>query len=175
MCWKHMSSSTAHYWTNKKVFCCNNKTDYSATNAKCSGFDLSHSMMLTLQKLLLRNDVLCSLQNVWHVHLIPELLLLVFQEHSLKERDISNVGESPKLHTSDVWQTNLVSCSDDKHPPEDKALPVHVALITRPPGPNEVPPHAKANEAQTSHPPLQRAVETFLQIQSSYCQLGQKF
>lgn len=57
----------------------------------------------------------------------------------------------------------LVSCSDDKHSPQEEALAVHVALVTGPPGPYEVLPHSEANEAQTPHLSRQRAIEVFLQ------------
>lgn len=60
----------------------------------------------------------------------------------------------------------LISCSDDKHPSQNEALAVHVALETGPPGPNEVLPHPEANEPQTPHLPLQRAVKAFLQSHS---------
>ncbi len=62
----------------------------------------------------------------------------------------------------------LVSCSNDKHSPQDEALAVYVALITGPPGPDEVLPHSEANEAQTPHLPLQRAVEAFLQTHTEF-------
>lgn len=61
----------------------------------------------------------------------------------------------------------LVSCSDDKHPAQDEALAVHVALVTGPPGPNEVLPHSQTNEAQTPHLSLQRAVKVFLQAEAT--------
>lgn len=61
----------------------------------------------------------------------------------------------------------LVSRSDDKHPPQDEALAVHVALVTRPPGPYEVLPHSQSNEAQTPHLPLQWAVKVFLQTEAT--------
>lgn len=56
----------------------------------------------------------------------------------------------------------LLSCSDDKHTPQDEALAVHVALVTGPPGPYEVLPHPQTKEAETAHLPLQRAVKVFL-------------
>lgn len=62
---------------------------------------------------------------------------------------------------------HLVSCSDDKHPPQDEALAVHVALVTGPPGPYEVLPHSQSEEAQTPHPPPQGAVEVFLQTEAT--------
>lgn len=61
----------------------------------------------------------------------------------------------------------LVSCSNDKHPPQDEALAVHVALVTRPPGPHEVLPHSQAKESQTPHLSLQRAVKVFLQTEAT--------
>lgn len=61
----------------------------------------------------------------------------------------------------------LVSCSDDKHPPQNEALAVHVALVTRPPGPYEVLPDSQSNEAQTPHLPPQRAVKVFLQTEAT--------
>lgn len=61
----------------------------------------------------------------------------------------------------------LVSCSDDKHTPQDEALAVHVALVTRPPGPYEVLPHSQTNEAQGPHFSLQRAIKVFLQTEAT--------
>lgn len=57
----------------------------------------------------------------------------------------------------------LISWSDDKHSPQDEALAVHVTLVTRPPGPDEVLPHSQADETQSPHLPLKRAIEVFLQ------------
>lgn len=92
------------------------------------------------KKLFCWCDFLNSLENICRLHLIAKLLLAVFQENP------------------------LVSCSDDKHSPQDEALSVHVALVTRPPGPYEVLPHSQPNKAQPAHLPLQRAVEMFLFI-----------
>lgn len=62
---------------------------------------------------------------------------------------------------------HLLSCSHDKHAPQDEALAVHVALVTGPPGPYEVLPHSQADEAQTPHAPPQRAVKVFLQTEAT--------
>lgn len=58
---------------------------------------------------------------------------------------------------------HLLSCSDDKHAPQDEALAVHVTLVTGLPGPHEVLPNTETNEPHTAHLPLQRPVEVFLQ------------
>lgn len=93
-----------------------------------------------LQKLFHWYNFSDSLQNICHVHFITKLLLTVFQEDA------------------------LVCWSNDKHSPQDEALSIHVALVPRPPGPYEVLPHSQANEPQTSHPSLQRAVKASLFI-----------
>lgn len=138
-------------------------------------WSLSVLASLMLQRLLLWNDFLYSLQNVFYVHFISKLLLLMFQEDPLQKskqnkknmqfqcRGSSCYTCETYLCSSDVRRTNLVSWSDNKHSPKDEALPVHVALVTRLPGPKEVPPHAEAKESQTSHPSLQWSVEMFLQ------------
>lgn len=54
-------------------------------------------------------------------------------------------GKSNFSHS--VWvHAYLLSWSDDKHPSQDEALAIHVALVTGPPSPYEVLPNSKANE-----------------------------
>lgn len=58
----------------------------------------------------------------------------------------------------------LASCSDDKHPSQDEALAIHVTLVTRPPSPQEVLPHAQTDEPQPPHLSLERTIEVLLLV-----------
>lgn len=67
-----------------------------------------------------------------------------------------------------VSEPHLISRSDDKHPTQDEALAVRVALITRSPGSDEVLPHTEAKEPEKAHLSLQWTVEEFLQTHLKY-------
>lgn len=91
----------------------------------------------------------------------------MLQQNPLQTRQACLFLNDKQQHVEALKSTRtlryLVSCSDDKHSPQEEALAVHVALITGPPGPYEVLPHSEANEAQTPHLSRQRAIEVFLQ------------
>lgn len=92
----------------------------------------------------------------------------MFQENPLQSQHAVKIQFYEALSSQVIltWSSlfaYLISCSDDKHPSQDEALAVHVALIPGPPGSDEVLPHPETKEPQTPHLPLQRAVEVFLQ------------